>query len=75
MPVLCLCDGQDGEKTSLLGFKRECQKSKKELILYKVTVDGPVKFNSETIQYDNLKSEMAYLTDDEEVSINFLHMP
>ena len=63
-PVVCLCDGQDGEKTTVLGF----EKGKKDLTHYKVTIDGPIKSNHSSIQMETLKSGMDFLTDKDEVS-------
>ena len=63
-PVLCLCDAQDGERTTILGF----EKGKKELIHYKVSIEGPIKSTNENIQLEKLKSEMEYLANKEDVS-------
>jgi len=63
MPVLCLCDAQDGERTSILGM----EKVKRDLIHYKVTINGPVRSTNEKIQLERLKSEMKYLINQDEV--------
>lgn len=64
LPAFCLCDAEDGEKTSLLGIEK-CKK--KELSYYKINVDGPVASSHPSIQFDKLKSEMSFLTKNGEV--------
>jgi hypothetical protein len=64
LPVFCLCDFEDGEKTSILGIEKG---KNKDLTNYKITVAGPVKSTSPNIQFEQLKSEMAFLTDNGQV--------
>ncbi|KAI9563949.1 hypothetical protein GHT06_007687 [Daphnia sinensis] len=59
LPVFCLADAEDGERTSVLGVERG---RNNELIRYKITVAGPVTSTDPTIQLDHLKSEMAFFT-------------
>lgn len=67
MPVFCFCDAEDGEKTSVLGFEKG---KNKELTHYKITVNGPLRATHPNIQFDSLKSEMLFLTDNGEASGN-----
>lgn len=64
LPVFCLCDFEDGEKTSILGIEKG---KNKDLTNYKITVAGPVKSSHPNIQFEQLKSEMAFLTDNGQV--------
>ena len=64
LPVFCLCDFEDGEKTSILGIEKG---KNKDLTNYKITVAGPVKSTHPNIQFEQLKSEMAFLTDNGQV--------
>lgn len=66
LPVFCLADAEDGERTSVLGIEKG---RNNELIRYKITVAGPITSTDPTIQLDHLKSEMAFLTNVEEVGI------
>ena len=69
LPIFCLCDAEDGEKTSILGIERG---KNKEITHYKITVDGPFKSSNQSIQFEALKSEMAHLVVGEEVVLYFL---
>ena len=71
LPVFCLCDAEDGERTSILGIEKG---KNKELIHYKITVGGPVTSTHPTIQFNHLKSEMAFLTGDNQVSIKVKYL-
>lgn len=64
LPVFCLCDADDGERTSTLGIERG---KNRELTHYKITVAGPITSSHPSIQFDNLKSEMAFMTGAAEV--------
>jgi len=64
LPIFCLCDAEDGEKTSVLGIERG---KNKELTHYKITVDGPFKSCNQSIQFEALKSEMSHMVAGEEV--------
>merc|ERR1712071_592346 len=61
--MFCLCDAEDGEKTSVLGMERG---KNKEVTHFKITVGGPLKFNDQSVQFDALKSEMAHMVNGEE---------
>lgn len=67
MPVFCFCNAEDGEKTSILGFEKGTKN--KELIHYKITVNGPLKVTHPSVQFDAVKSEMRFLAENGEVSI------
>lgn len=64
MPVFCLCDAEDGERTSVLGIEKGKQK---ELTHYKITVGGPFSSTHPSIQFDQLKSEMKFMAGASEV--------
>lgn len=66
MPVFCFCDAEDGEKTSILGFEKG---KNKELTHYKITVNGPLRPTHPSVQFDALKSEMLFLSDNGEVNM------
>lgn len=59
LPVFCLCDAEDGERTSILGIEKG---KNNELTHYKITVAGPITATHTNIQFDHLKSEMAFMT-------------
>ena len=67
--MFCLCDAEDGEKTSVLGMERG---KNKEVTHFKITVGGPLKFNDQSVQFDALKSEMAHMVNGEEVTCYIL---
>ena len=69
LPVFCLCDGEDGEKTSILGIEKA---KNNELTNYKINVDGPVAPSNPNIQFDKLKKEMSLLTQNCEVCYFFI---
>ena len=64
LPIFCLCDAEDGERTSILGIEKG---KNKELTHYKITVNGPFKSSNQSIQFDALKSEMTRMVIGEEV--------
>ena len=70
LPVFCLCDAEDGEKTSILGIEKT---KRKELTNYKINVDGPVASSNPSIQFDKLKKEMSFLIQNGEVCVQFVH--
>jgi len=65
LPIFCLCDAEDGERTSILGIEKG---KNKELTHYKITVNGPFKSSNQSIQFDALKSEMTRMVIGEEFS-------
>lgn len=68
LPVFCLCDAADGEKTSVLGIEKG---KNKDLTHHKITVAGPVSVSNPATQFDQLKSEMAFLTNNGEVTAHW----
>ena len=64
LPVFCLCDAEDGERTSILGIEKG---KNDELTQYKITVAGPIPPTHANIQFDHLKSEMTFMTEVGEV--------
>lgn len=68
LPVFCLCNAEDGEKTSIIGIEKG---KNREITHYKITVGGPITSSHQSIQFENLKSEMAFMTDNSEVYIHF----
>lgn len=69
--MFCLCDAEDGERTSILGIEKG---KNKELTHYKITVGGPIPSSHSSIQFETLKSEMAFVTGSGEVkNVKKLH--
>lgn len=70
LPVFCFCDAEDGEKTSILGIEKG---KNRELVHYKIIVSGPVPVSHPSIQFEMLKLEMAFLTDNGEVNLESIY--
>ena len=69
LPIFCLCDAEDGERTSILGIEKG---KNKELSHYKITVGGPFISSHPSIQLDQLKSEMKFMASYTEVHFQTL---